>query len=140
MGEHKLPKHFNGDGRGDLVPMRPAVKMPKAIYGYNIETAIELNAATMAEVVAIIDEAKARGMDPRQACPAFDAEKEPERFDYVVYRRATVGRPSALLPNPNQVPTALIRLGELERMPLTELLARADAAFAEQASGAAEKH
>lgn len=99
-------------------------------YGFGFETAIELNKAKLAEVTAIIDEAKARGDDPRRAVPAIDPTVNPEWFDYVVYNQAHVGRPSPLLPDPRQVPTAKIRCTEHFRCPLVEINARADETFA----------
>lgn len=125
MGEHKL------NGRA-IQAARPAMRFPPGTqgYGFAFETAIELNKAKLAEVTAIIDAAKDRGDDPRNAVPAFDPTVNPEWFDYVVYNQAHVGRPSPLLPDPRQVPTARIRCTEHLRVPLVEINKRADELFA----------
>jgi hypothetical protein len=100
------------------------------LFGFAFETTIELNKEKLAEVTAIIDAAKARGDDPRHAAPALSPTDNPEFFDYVVYNQATVGRPSPLLPDPRQVPTAKLRCSEHLRVPLTEITLRADEKFA----------
>jgi hypothetical protein len=110
-------------------PMPPGTE----IYGFRLHTSIELNKETMAEITAAADAAAARGEDPRRAlhmaASQWNPKEHPERYDYVVVNVGTVGRPSALLPDPNQVPTATILLGEHIRMPLQELRGRADDAF-----------
>lgn len=125
MGEHKL------NGRA-MAASHPAMRFPPGaqLFGFSFETAIELNKEKIAEVTAIIEAAKARGDDPRRAVPALDPTANPEFFDYVVYNQATVGRPSPLLPDPRQVPTAKLRCSEHLRVPLVEINQRADERFA----------
>lgn len=100
------------------------------VLGFNLAPTVELNKEKLAEVVAIVDAAKESGQDPRQAVPKWNPKDNPEFFDYVVYNVPTVGRPSALSIRQDQIPTASIRWSEHFRCPLTELKARADAAFA----------
>lgn len=128
MGDHRV----NGNALAKMA--RPSFPAGMEMYGFRVNTVIELNAETMAEIKAIADAAEARGDDPRKALhhasQQWDPKNHPERFDYVAVNEATVGRPSPLLPDPNKVPTATIRLKELERVPLAELRKRADEAFA----------
>lgn len=100
-------------------------------FGFSFEAVLELNKEKMAEVVALVEAAKAEGHDPRRAVPALDPRANPEFFDYVVYNRPSVARPSPLLPDPRQIPTAQIRHSEHLRIPLVELKQRADVAFAD---------
>ena len=134
MGEHRH------NGRA-IAAAAPAQKFPPGaeILGFSFETALELNKFKMAEATVIIDEAKARGQDPRFAVPKWNPQENPEYFDYVVYNRPSLGRPSPLALDPRQIPTAQVRWSEHLRIPLVELRARADGAFAgaeEAASGA----
>jgi hypothetical protein len=126
MGEHKHNPRA-------IAAAQPAIRFAPGdeIFGFSFETVIELNKAKMAEVVALVDAARANGHDPRHAVPAFNPKENPEFFDYVVYNRPTVGRPSPLLPDPRQIPTAQIRAGENLRIPLVELKQRADVAFSD---------
>ena len=125
MGEHK----YNGRA---IQAAQPAARFKPGdeLYGFSFETALELNKETIAKVTAELDEARARGDNARMAAPAYDPQKNPELFDYVVYNRPTVARPNPFLPDPRQLPTAQLRWTEHLRIPLVELRARADAAFA----------
>ena len=111
--------------RGEIPRFPPGAE----IFGFNFEPVIELNAEKMKEVVALLDAAKARGEDPRLAVPSINPTANPEFFDYVVYNRPTVGRPSPLAIREDQIPTAQIRWSEHLRIPLTALKERASAAF-----------
>lgn len=119
---------------------RPPEGMPQfqpgeEVYGFQFETALELNAASMQEVNETAAKARAAGEDERRAVHLlskdWNGKAAPERFDLVIYNRIQVGRPSALLPDPRQVPTAFLRISEHLRMPLTEVRKRADETFAE---------
>lgn len=99
-------------------------------YNFTFETVIEINAEKMAEISKAIEAAQTAGTDPRLAIPAVNPKDNPEWFDYVVYNRPMVGRPSVLAINANQIPTATIRWSEHLRIPLVELNRRADEAFA----------
>lgn len=101
------------------------------VLGFQFETVLELNKEKLAEVTALADAAIAAGEDPRFAIPRWTPKDNPEFFDYVVYNKPSLGRPSALAIDPRQIPTAMIRYSEHLRIPLTELRARADGAFAE---------
>ena len=136
MGEHK----FNGNAIRKA--QMPAFPPGAELYNFQIETALELNAEAMELVNAAAAAARLSGEDERRAVHNvsvdWNPKETPERFDVIAYKRWTLGRPSPLLPDPRQVPTAMVRHGELDRMPLTELQSRADQAFAE-ASGAQER-
>lgn len=129
MGEH----HTNG--RAIAKAQMPAFPIGTEVYNFQLETALELNADSMNIINAAVETAKLNGGDERKAVTNVSVDwspkDTPERFDIVIYKRLTLGRPSPLLPDPRQVPTAMIRVGELHRMPLTELQERADMAFAE---------
>lgn len=125
MGEHK----FNGRAIAAAQPAQ-RFKPGDELYGFSFETALELNAETIAKVTAEIDAARERGDDARMAAPAFSPQQNPELFDYVVYNRPTVSRPNPFLPDPRQLPTAQLRWTEHLRIPLVQLRARADEAFA----------
>lgn len=100
-------------------------------YKFEPETVVELNKEKFAEVKALLDAAEERGEDPRLSVPRLHPRDNPEFFDLVVYDRVFVLRPSPLQIDPRQIPAATSRWGERLRIPLTELRARADAAFAE---------
>ena len=120
----------------------PAFPTGAELYNFQIETALELNADAMTLINEAVDRARNSGEDERRAVHNLTVDwspkETPERFDVVAYKRWTLGRPSPLLPDPRQVPTAMVRHGELDRMPLVELQTRADQAFAE-ANGAQER-
>ena len=105
------------------------------IIDFQFETAFELTPEKMEEVNAAAKKAELAGEDPRLAVHLLAKEWSPHTnptfYDIVVYKRMTVGRPSPLLPDPRQVPTAMIRVGELHRMPYAELKKRADELFDE---------
>lgn len=126
MGEHR-------NNSRAIAASKPAQRFPPGseIFGFQLQSVLELNKTKMAEVTAIIDAAKNRGEDPRFAVPKWNPTDNPEWFDYVVYNVPTLGRPSALAIDPRQIPTATIRWSEHLRIPLLELRARADGAFAE---------
>lgn len=136
MGDHR----FNGNAiaKRDRPP-QPTFPPGLELYNFQIETALELNAEAMQIADAAVKAAAARGDDERDAFTLatkdWDPKATPERFDVVAYKRWTLGRPSPLLPDPRQVPTAMIRHGELDRIPLVELQARADIAFDEASRG-----
>lgn len=136
MGDH----HRNGNAiaKRDRHP-QPTFPPGVELYNFQIETALELNAEAMEIADAAVKAARARGDDERDAFTLatkdWDPKETPERFDVVAYKRWTLGRPSPLLPDPRQIPTAMIRHGELDRIPLTELQARADIAFEEAKTG-----
>jgi len=119
-----------------IMAAQPVPKFPQGteVLGFQFEAVLELTKEKLAEAKAIIDEAEARGQDPRTAVPNWNPTEQPEYFDYVVYNRPSLGRPSPLLPDPRQVPTAFIRYSEHLRIPLVELRKRADAAFAAKES------
>lgn len=123
MGEHRYnPRAIAAAQPREFAP-------GDEVLGFSFETVLELNKEKLAEVVALIDAAKANGEDPRRVVPALNPKENPEFFDYVVYNRPTVGRPSPLLPDPRQIPTAQIRYTEHLRIPLVELKQRADDTF-----------
>lgn len=125
MGEHR----FNPRA---IEAAQPAPRFPPGtqFFGFESEVAIELNKEKLAEVVVIVDAAKAAGQDPRQAVPKWNPDENPEFFDYVVYNRPTCARPSPLQIDPRQMPVAKIRWSEHLRIPLKELKERVDGAFA----------
>ena len=125
MGEHKNNPRAIAAAAGAYRP-----SPGQEVYGFKLVANVELNKEKLAEAVAIIDAAKARGEDPRFAVPKWNPMENPEWFDYVVYNTPTVGRPSALSIRQDQIPTATLRWSEHLRIPLTELRSRADAAFA----------
>lgn len=133
MGDH----HVNG--RAIAKAQMPSFPAGTEVYSFQIETALEPNAEAVAIITAAGETAKVNGEDERRAVHNasvdWSPKETPERFDIVVYKRLTLGRPSPLLPDPRQIPTAMIRIGELHRMPLTELQERADIAFAEATRG-----
>ena len=100
------------------------------VVGFEQKTVFELNAVKRAEAIALMDEAKDRGEDPRRAAPSWNPKENPEFFDVVVYNYLQLGRPSALAIDPNQVPMATMRWSEHLRVPYVDLRARADEAFA----------
>lgn len=128
VGDH----HVNG--RALAKAQMPAFPPGTEVYNFQLETALELNSEAMAIVTAAGETARLSGEDERRAVHNasvdWNPKETPERFDLVVYKRFTLGRPSPLLPDPRQIPTAMIRVGEMHRMPLTELQERADEAFA----------
>lgn len=133
MGEHR-------NNPRAISAAEPAPRFPpnSELFEHRFEVAIELNREKTVEAVAMIDAAKARGEEPRFAVPKWNPTENPTFFDYVVYNQAIVARPSPLAIDPRQIPAATIRLTEHFRMPLAELRARADAAFAtHEARGAA---
>ena len=136
MGDHKL------NGNAIRKAQMPAFPPGAELYNFQIETALELNADAMTLINEAVDRARNSGEDERRAVHNLTVDwspkETPERFDVVAYKRWTLGRPSPLLPDPRQVPTAMVRHGELDRMPLVELQTRADQAFAE-ANGAQER-
>jgi hypothetical protein len=125
MGEHK-------SNMRSIQAAQPVPRLPPGseVFGFSFETQLELNKEKMAEVVALIDAATAAGRDPRTAVPVISPNEHPEWFDYVVYNRPSIGRPSALQIDPRQIPTAQIRWSEHIRIPLVDLRARVDEAFA----------
>lgn len=125
-GQHHRNPVAQAAARGEIPRFPPGAEL----YGFNFEPVIELNKAKMAEVVAIVDAARLEGRDPRIAVPNINPTENPEHFDYVVYNRPTIGRPSALAIRADQIPTAQIRWSEHLRIPLVELKARVDSAFA----------
>lgn len=135
MGEHKT------NGRA-IAAAEPAPRFPPGteFYNHQFEVVIELNREKTAEMVAIVDAAKERGEDPRHAVPRWNPTENPEWFDYVAYNRAQVARPSPFAIDPRQIPAANIRLAEHFRMPLNELRARADGAFANHENKGAAEH
>lgn len=126
MGEHR-----NNPRAIRAAEPRPLPQVKEA-FGFEFEVQIELNKEKLAEVVGLVDAARARGDDPKLAVPPYDHREHPEWFDYVVYNRAIVARPSSLVINPDQIPAAKIRLTEHTRFPLADLYARVDGAFAER--------
>ena len=100
------------------------------VVGFEQKTVFELNKEKLAEMVAMVDEAKERGEDPRHAVPLWNPKENPEFFDVVVYNYLQLGRPSALAIDPNKVPMATMRWSEHLRVPYVDLRARADEAFA----------
>lgn len=113
---------------------RPAFEPGAETFRHATETVIELNAEHMAIIDAAVQGARAAGGDERHAAHEVSVDwhpkKTPEKFEVVVYNRMMIGRPNPFLPDPRQVPTAMLRMGEVSRTPLTELQARADKAFA----------
>lgn len=99
-------------------------------YAFRQKVELELNKEKLAEVTAILDAAKARGEDPRFSIPNWNPKDTPEFFDYVVYNEPMVGRPSALAIDPKHIPFATIRWSEHLRIPLVDIIARADERFA----------
>ena len=89
-------------------------------YSYGFQAAIEPNKVKMAEITAMLDKAKADGVDPKDI--NLNIPLTPDDQDYVVYHQIMQGRPSLLT---RQVPTARIRGPEHFRMPLREVLDRA---------------
>ena len=114
--------------------------MPDEILGYQTEVSLEPNRETMDEITKAGDAATLTGGDPRravhEAAMKYNPKEHPDRFDYVVYHRATLGRPSVLMPD--RTPTAFVRLGEFLRVPYADLRARADAMFAGRESPPAQ--
>jgi hypothetical protein len=112
---------------------RPSLVGVDEILGFRLESAIELCQERMAEIHAAGEAAKASGGDERVAvhdvASQWNAKEHPEAFDLVIYACATVGRPSALMPDPRNVPTASIRIREFLRLSLASLRKAADAAF-----------
>lgn len=98
-------------------------RVPSLVGHFDFEVVFEINKEKMAELVILIDAAKAAGQDPRTAVPICDPEKNPEWFDYVVYNRPWIGRKSPLV---DQIPFARVRWNEHLRIPLVELKGRAD--------------
>jgi len=128
MGAHK------NNPQAIAKAQRAPVPLTDEVYRYDVETVVEPNAAFMAEIEAAGDQATAAGGDTRRAVhfasQKFNPKDHPAQFDLVVYHRVMVGRPSALLPDPNKFPAALLRFGEVLRRPLAEVRERADQAFA----------
>jgi hypothetical protein len=127
MGEHKT------NPRALEKAMRPSFPPGMEIVGFRLDTTIEFNRETMDEVTRAADAATLNGEDPRRALhlasQQWNPKDNPERFDVVVWNVLTLGRPSPILPDPRQIPTAMVRVGEHARMPFAMLRARADEAF-----------
>lgn len=133
MGEHRSNPTAAAAANGAFRPQ------PGEEYcGFLQRAELELNKDKLAEAVAIIDGAKARGEDPRIATPRWNPKDNPEFFDYVVYDYVTVARPSMLSLRADQVPTATLRWREHLRAPLNEVRQRADEAFASAESRGSE--
>lgn len=126
MGEHRQnPRSIAASLPAPQYP--PGTEIPQ----FTFSAVLELNKAKLAELTPILDAAKAAGQDPRFAIPKWNPRDNPEWFDYVVYNVPMLGRPSALALDPSKVPYASIRWSEHLRIPLVDLRARADGAFAE---------
>ena len=124
MGEHRNnPRAIAASLPAPQYP--PGTEIPQ----FTLQAVFELNKAKLAELVALLDAAKAAGQDPRFAVPKWNPKDNPEWFDYVVYNVPMLGRPSALALDPRQVPYATIRWSEHLRIPLLDLRARADETF-----------
>src|SRR5882672_5146780 len=113
MGQHR-------ENPRAVAAAQPAQKFPPGseIFGFQLLSNIELSKVKQAEAAAMMDEAVARGQDPRFAIPRWNPTDQPEYFDYVVYNVPTVGRPSPLMLDPRKIPTATIRWSEHLRIPL----------------------
>lgn len=94
-------------------------------FGFEFEVVTEPNKERMAEINKAIEECRARGEDPS----GLDFDVSYDQQDYVVYNRVCVLRPSPLAPDPRQIPKANLRWNEHLRIPLAEVMARADVAF-----------
>jgi hypothetical protein len=89
-------------------------------YTYGFEVAIEPNKAKMAEITKMLDDAKAAGKSPQDVDLSF--ELKPEEKDYVVYHQVQQIRQLKII---NQTMVVKLRGPEHFRMPMTEILARA---------------
>lgn len=124
MGEHRRnPRAIAAAQPRQLPPGTEA-------YGFELQAVVELNKVKLAEMVKLVDAAKAAGQDPRFAVPRWNTTENPDFFDYVVYNVAHLARTSSLVIDQRQIPVARIRWSEHLRIPLVELRSRADAAFA----------
>lgn len=110
-------------------PPKPLFEMA---YGFEFEVVIEPNAAKKAEIQAFLDAELAAGKKPGEINTGFQL--TPEEQDLVVYNRICQARPSRLV---QQTPVARLRCGEHMRMPLTEVMSRAEEAFAAHRAGQA---
>lgn len=134
MGEHRSnPRAIAA------AAAQPRFRPGDEVYGFELETVIEVNAEKMAELNPILERVQAEGRDPRTVPELqLDSKEHPEWFDLVVYNRINVGRPSVLLAMAQGIPTARVRWNEHLRVPLVSLRERAEMAFAgaEAAQGA----
>lgn len=136
VGDHRRnPKAIARAEEPGFVPPPPGAE----VYGFQQQTALVLNAETMKEIVAVGKAAKEAGEDQRRAVHEFTKDfspmANPEKYDIVVFNVLTLGRPSALAIDQNNIPTAIVRHSEFLRMPLTALQAEANKLFAKAAHG-----
>lgn len=128
MGQHKI------NPVALAAAARPAISPGDEMFGYQVQGVIELRPERAAEVAeaanACRDQEEAR-LAVHRVASQWNLKDTPDEFDFVVYDVVTVGRPNPFLPNPNQVPTAALRMEERKRWNLGDLRRRADQAFAE---------
>lgn len=119
MGQHKHnPTAIAAAARG------PRPLNGEYIYQAGMQVRIEPNAKKKAEMQASYDQQKAEGVPEHQIHIEFNL--TPEEQDLVVYVEVMQARPSLLT---TQVPACKMRVAELTRTPMVEVLSRAELAF-----------
>lgn len=118
-----------GAHKHNPVALAAAARGPRPIQGEyqymaGLQVRIEPNAAKKAEMQAEYDRQKAEGIPEENMHITFDL--TPDDQDVVGYFEVMQGRPSLLT---QQMPTARMRVAEAFRVPLVEIMGRADLAF-----------
>lgn len=122
MGAHRTNPMALAASAGDLAAVvRNATSFK---YDYTFEVTVEPNKAKAEEIRAHLDAELALGKDPKDINVQFDL--RPEDQDLVVYHRVRQFREIKVT---SQVAAANIRCGEHFRMPLVEVMNRAQMAF-----------
>jgi hypothetical protein len=103
---------------GDIMPL--AASVTEFDYQYATETVLEPNKAKKAELFALMEAELAAGKEPKDVNTHF--ELRPEDQDLVVYHRIVQLRRLKVV---NQTVAVMIRGSEKYRMPLHEVMNRA---------------